>query len=220
MRYKVLQARERGAVAVIFVAGPAQDEGKEFLPVLKNDGPQSPAGIPVLQVKTSIAQKWGIDLAQFQKDVDADLKPRSRVLPVNIDGRVAAADVRADRDLAGMLPAPGHRQGSRHPRRARPPRLARSMTPNVHAIHNGADDSASGSVAVLLAAQRAADDFRQKNIERLSPYSFPRRSGTSRIVVVRRSSWCRSIMSRWSISIWSERTTTIKVALVPTRLAE
>src|SRR5438128_10839178 len=108
MRYKVLQARERGAVAVIFVTGPMQDEGKEFLPVLKNDGPQSPAGIPVLQVKTSVVQKWGIDLAQFQKDVDADLKPRSRVVPADIDGRVSLRNTFAHTaNLAGILSGAG-----------------------------------------------------------------------------------------------------------------
>ena len=69
--------------------------------MLKNDGPQSPAGIPVLQVKTSVAQKWGIDLAQFQKDVDADLKPRSRVLPMTIDGRVEGIE-REYREALGL----------------------------------------------------------------------------------------------------------------------
>ena len=39
-----------GASAVVFVAGPLQDEGKDRLPALGNDGPESPAGIPVLQV--------------------------------------------------------------------------------------------------------------------------------------------------------------------------
>ncbi|PYQ47698.1 MAG: hypothetical protein DMF59_18180, partial [Acidobacteria bacterium] len=34
-----------------------------------------------------------------------------------------------------------------------------SMRPNVHAIHNGADDNASGTVAVLLAARKIAHDF-------------------------------------------------------------
>src|SRR5437660_4012772 len=73
MRYKVLQARERGAVAVVFVTGPLQDDAKDKLPALTNDGPQSPAGIPVIQVKAGVAQKWlGFDLAQWQKDVDAD----------------------------------------------------------------------------------------------------------------------------------------------------
>src|SRR3954447_4310543 len=81
MRYKVLQARERGAKAVIFATGPLQDEGKDKLPPLVNDGPQSPAGIPVLQVKTSVAQKWiGTDLTQWQRDVDRDLAPRSFAL--------------------------------------------------------------------------------------------------------------------------------------------
>src|SRR5712691_4590815 len=51
IRYKVLQARARGAVAVIFTTGPLQqDEGKDRIPALANDGPESPAGIPVLQV--------------------------------------------------------------------------------------------------------------------------------------------------------------------------
>src|SRR5213075_2473886 len=84
MRYKVLQARERGAVAVIFTTGPLQDEALNKIPALTNDGPESPAGIPVVQVKTSVAEKWVGDLAKWQKDVDADLKPRSRVLETKI----------------------------------------------------------------------------------------------------------------------------------------
>src|SRR5256885_854178 len=76
MRYKVLQARERGAVAVIFATGPLQDEGKDHIPALKNDGPQSPAGIPVIQVKPSVVETWGINLKEFQEAVAKALKPR------------------------------------------------------------------------------------------------------------------------------------------------
>jgi hypothetical protein len=56
LRYKVLRARELGAAAIVFVTGPLQDEGKDRISVLRNDGPESPAGIPVIQVKTSVAQ--------------------------------------------------------------------------------------------------------------------------------------------------------------------
>ncbi|PYQ62546.1 MAG: hypothetical protein DMF58_01430 [Acidobacteria bacterium] len=162
MRYKVLQARERGATAVIFITGPIQDEAKDFLPILKNDGPQSPAGIPVLQVKTSVAQKWAIDLAQFQKDVDADLKPRSHVLPMTIDGRVALKDTFAHTaNLAGILPGRGKLAEEVIILGAHYDHLGYggegSMRPNVHAIHNGADDNASGVVAVLLAARRIVE---------------------------------------------------------------
>src|SRR6266550_5410494 len=163
MRYKILQARERGAIAVIFVTGQMQDEGKDFLPVLKNDGPQSPAGIPVLQVKTSVAQKW-IDIAQFQKDVDADLKPRSRVLPMTIEGRVALKNTFAQTaNLAGILPGLGTLKDEVIVLGAHYDHLGYggegSMKPNLHAIHNGADDNASGTVAVLLAAKKVAHDL-------------------------------------------------------------
>src|SRR5437660_2135298 len=67
MRYKVLQARERGAVAVIFTTGPRQDDGKDKVPPLVNDGPESPAGIPVLQGKTAAAEKWVGDLRAGQQ---------------------------------------------------------------------------------------------------------------------------------------------------------
>src|SRR5262249_45827604 len=82
MRYRVLKAREPGGTAVVFVTGPLQTDGRDKLPLLQNDGPESPAGIPVLQVRTQVAQQWldhaGIKLDQFQKDVDRDLRSRSQ----------------------------------------------------------------------------------------------------------------------------------------------
>jgi aminopeptidase YwaD len=163
MRYKVLQARERGAVAVIFTTGPIQDEGKDKVPPLVNDGPESPAGIPVVQVKASVAQRWlkdaGIDLAQFQKDVDVDLKPRSRVLTTRVSG---VADVKPQfenaENLAGILPGRGALANEVVALGAHYDHLGYggqgSMKPNVHAIHPGADDNASGDAAVLAIAER------------------------------------------------------------------
>ncbi|HET7704832.1 MAG TPA: M20/M25/M40 family metallo-hydrolase [Thermoanaerobaculia bacterium] len=168
-RYKVLQARERGASAVIFVTGPLQDEGKDRVPVLKNDGPESAAGLPVLQVKNSLAQEWlkagGIDLLQFQKDVDRDLRPRSRELPVRITGNVAVRNTFADAvNVAGVLPGRGALANEVVVLGAHYDHLGmggeRSMKPNVQAAHLGADDNASGTAAVLLAAERLRDQLR------------------------------------------------------------
>lgn len=158
MRYKAMQARERGAVAVVFVTGPLQDEAKDKIPALANDGPESPAGIPIIQVKTSTAQKW-LDLAQFQKDVDADLKPRSRVLDATLSGTVDVKATYADGiNVAGVIEGRGklkdevivigaHYDHLGHGGRG-------SMRPNDTGIHNGADDNASGTAAVIVAAQR------------------------------------------------------------------
>ena len=168
MRYKVLQARERGAVAVIFTTGPMQDEGKDKVPPLVNDGPESPAGIPVIQVKTSVAQRWlktaGIDLAQYQKDVDADLKPRSRVLDARVSG---LADVKPQFDngenLVGVLPGRGALKDEIVVLGAHYDHLGYggegSMKPNVRAIHPGADDNASGDAGVLNAADLLRDSL-------------------------------------------------------------
>ncbi|HSP35713.1 MAG TPA: M28 family peptidase, partial [Thermoanaerobaculia bacterium] len=159
MRYKVLQARERGAIAVIFTTGPLQADEKDRLPVLKNDGPESPAGIPVLQVKTSVAQKWAGDLMEFQKAVDADLKPRSRATGLRVDGNVDVNATYAQAEnIAGVLPGRGALKNDVVVLGAHYDHLGYggtgSMKPNVHAIHNGADDNASGTASVLAIARK------------------------------------------------------------------
>jgi len=161
MRYKATKARDHGAIAVVFVTGPMQDEEKDKLPALTNDGPESAIGIPVIQVKTSVATKW-LDLAQFQKDVDADLKPRSRVLDAKLSGRV---DVKANsvdaKNVAGILEGRGALANEVVVVGAHYDHLGYggngSMRPNDRAIHNGADDNASGTAAILEAAKRIRD---------------------------------------------------------------
>jgi Tol biopolymer transport system component len=158
MRYKAMQARERGAVAVVFVTGPLQDEQKDKLPALANDGPESPAGLPVIQVKTSVAQKW-LDLAAFQSEVDKDLKPRSRVLDLRLSGTVDVKATYADAEnVAGIIPGRGPLANEVVVLGAHYDHLGYggkgSMKPNDTAIHNGADDNASGTAAALVAAQR------------------------------------------------------------------
>jgi len=161
MRYKAMQARERGAVAVVFVTGPMQDEAKDKLPALANDGPESPAGIPIIQVKTSTAAKW-LDLSQFQKDVDADLKPRSRVLDATLSGNVDVQATYAEgANVVGIIPGRGKLANETVVIGAHYDHLGYggkgSMRPNDTGIHNGADDNASGTAAVLVAAKKLHD---------------------------------------------------------------
>jgi Tol biopolymer transport system component len=171
MRYKVLQARERGAVAVIFTTGPLQDEGKDKVPPLVNDGPESPAGIPVLQVKTSVAEKWVGDLTSWQKQVDVDLKTRSRVLDTRISG---VADVKPQfvtaENIAGILPGRGALSQQVVVLGAHYDHLGYggqgSMKPNEHAIHPGADDNASGDAAVMAIAARLKNQLADVNNRR------------------------------------------------------
>ena len=167
IRYKVHQARERGAVAVVFVTGPLQEPEQDKLPALSNDGPESAAGIPVLQVRRALAAKWlapaGIDLAAFQKAVDSDLRPRSvGSVGVRVRGKVALdATHSPTSNVAARLPGRGKLAAEAIVIGAHYDHLGwggnGSMRPNDRAIHNGADDNASGTAAVLAAAERLAE---------------------------------------------------------------
>ncbi|HEV8375408.1 MAG TPA: M28 family peptidase [Candidatus Polarisedimenticolia bacterium] len=164
LRYKALQARERGASAVIFATGPLQDEGKDKLPVLANDGPESAAGLPVIQVKTSVAQSWlsraGVDLKAFQEYVDKDLTPRSLgETGITLKGTIALQAVYADADnVGGLIPGRGDLADEVVVLGAHYDHLGYggqgSMRPNEKAIHNGADDNASGTMAALQIGER------------------------------------------------------------------
>lgn len=187
MRYKVLQARERGAVAVVFVTGPVQDEGKDKVPPLANDGPESPAGIPVIQVKTSVAQAWlrpaGIDLMEFQAAVDRDLRPRSQALNAKASGVVDVKPEYAQTDnLAGILPGRGKLADEIVVLGAHYDHLGYggegSTKPNVRAIHPGADDNASGTAGVLAAAEQLSKDL--KNVADRRTLVFALFSGEER----------------------------------------
>lgn len=170
LRYKAMQARERGAAAVLFVTGPLQDEGTDKIPALRNDGPESPAGLPVAQVKLSAATRWlakaGIDLLAFQRDVDRALAPRSReIAAITVDGKIAVEDKYVDSDnLAGIIPGKGRLKNEYVVVGAHYDHLGwggeSSMRPNDRAIHNGADDNASGDAAVLVAAEALRKDLR------------------------------------------------------------
>jgi TolB protein len=176
LRYKVLQARERGAVAIVFVTGPMQDEGKDKIQALQNDGPESPAGLPVIQVKTSVAQRWlegaGIDLKRFQEDVDRDVKPRSVAsIGVRISGAVALRPIYAKAEnLAGLIPGRGALRNEYVVIGAHYDHLGfggeHSMRPNVRAIHNGADDNASGTVGAMLIGETLARDLARTSSHR------------------------------------------------------
>ncbi len=213
MRYKAMQARERGAVAVVFVTGPLQDEGKDKLPALANDGPESPAGIPIIQVKTSAAAKW-LDLAQFQKDVDTDLKPRSRVLDATLSGNVDVQATYAEADERRRH-HPGTRQAGerdrRHRRALRSPRLRRqgldAPERHRHPQRRGRQRLRYGRGARRREAAARPDEDGERPPPDRGRAVRGRGGGARRIGILRREpAACRWPASKpWSTSTWSAR---------------
>jgi hypothetical protein len=164
LRYKALVAREAGATALIFVsASEAGDEESDRLPLLRNEVLLSRAGLPVLQVTPAVADRWlaagGHDLAELREAIDRSFEPRSVPLSsVRVRGRADVLTTAAPvRNIVGILPGRGDLAEEAVAVGAHYDHLGfggtRSLEPDTEAVHNGADDNASGVAAMLCAVQ-------------------------------------------------------------------
>jgi hypothetical protein len=163
---KAMTARHRGARLLLVVSDPTHDADDAAYKGFASDPQAEDYGIPVLRVSRRVLQplldRWKLDAAV--KEIDADGKPRSRVL----EGATAdyverlAKTRRTVRNVIAVLP------GS-DPARAREAIVVgahydhlgfggrHSMSPALAGqVHNGADDNASGTAALIEIARAAA----------------------------------------------------------------
>jgi Tol biopolymer transport system component len=149
IRYKAFTARERGAVALLIADLPLADEIDEPpLPAVRADN-QGDAGMPVAVIK----REWAERLLASDQDavITTDLIGHTQPID-NIVGRLAAKERLAGAVLVGAhydhlgFGGPG------------------SLQPDSKEPHNGADDNASGTAALLETARLLAarsDDLRR-----------------------------------------------------------
>ncbi len=157
LRYKAMRAREAGAAALLLVNPPVDDD-PDKLPALRTDGPESHAGLPVLQVTRDWVRRVVGDAAldEVYRAIEADYRPHSRGVGVKIRGAAAVEpSTAAVENVVGFWPGAGtlaeevvvvgaHYDHLGHGGRG-------SMRPGEHEVHNGADDNASGVAAMLCA---------------------------------------------------------------------
>jgi hypothetical protein len=164
LRYKALMAREAGAAALLFVSPPEEGDGEpDRLPILKNEVLLSRAGLPVLQVTPAVADRWlaatGSDLLGLRRAIDADYTPRSfPIASLQVRGRADVLTKEAPvRNIVGVLPGRGVLAEEAVVVGAHYDHLGfggfGSLEPDVQAVHNGADDNASGVAAMLCAVR-------------------------------------------------------------------
>lgn len=167
LRAKAIVARELGAAALILVSPAQSADEPDKLPPLKTLGPQSGAGLPVLQVTRAQADAWlrraGAGLTERQAEIDQHYRPASQALSgVQVQGRVEVRPVQAQsQNVIGLLPGRGALAQEVVVIGAHYDHLGHggpgSFKPDVRAIHNGADDNASGVAGILCAARALRD---------------------------------------------------------------
>ena len=163
---KAAAARDLGARLLIVVGDPIHASDQADYSLFPLDPDAEDGGITVLRVRRREAQPLldAFDLDSRAKRIDADLVPRSRPLT---GARVSytehlSKNRRTVRNVVGVLPgerrAPGADQavviGAHYDHVGIGGRL--SVTPEqVGEIHNGADDNASGTSAIIEMARVA-----------------------------------------------------------------
>ncbi|HHO49483.1 MAG TPA: M28 family peptidase [Deltaproteobacteria bacterium] len=175
IRYKAMKARELGAAALVFVAPARETDEPDKLPPLKRAGPTSRAGLPVIQVTRAVADAWlaaaGTDLATVHAEIDEGHIPKegaeplsgtSMVLPgLSATGTAQIVPQQAEvRNVLAVLPGRGELAEEIVVVGAHYDHLGMggegSMEPDVEAIHNGADDNASGTAAMVCGVEALA----------------------------------------------------------------
>jgi len=165
LRRKAAEARQRGAVALLVATGPV--EAKDTAPVkISFDASFADAGLPVLGIATPLAESLfagqGFTLAELQRRMNERFEPASR--PLGVQARLATDVVQqraATANVLGLLrgsdPTRAHEVvvvGAHYDHLGWGGEGSGSLAPQQLAIHNGADDNASG-VAGLLELARA-----------------------------------------------------------------
>ncbi|MCH8012714.1 MAG: M28 family peptidase [Candidatus Marinimicrobia bacterium] len=163
LRYKAMTAREQGASAVIFVTGPEDDPEENYLMKLRYDQSFSDSGIPVVIITQRKAKELvflaGENLLDVQKGINENLFPHSFEIPAEVTLHVSVEKIKAETvNIVGLVRGADEELknefviiGAHYDHLGMGGRG--SLIPDTVAVHNGADDNASGTAGLLELAQ-------------------------------------------------------------------
>ncbi|MGH9381194.1 MAG: M20/M25/M40 family metallo-hydrolase [Thermoanaerobaculia bacterium] len=178
LRYKALQARQRGAAALLVVTGPRSPNAGETVP-LTFDAAISGSGLVAASASGEVAEAlfaaFGRDLVAAQHSLDSG-NPHVAGFDLGTEVTLDVAvehEERTGRNVVGYFPGSGEGEidepwvivGAHFDHLGRG-RGAQSLADasEADAIHYGADDNASGVAAALEAARRLAGERHRRNV--------------------------------------------------------
>ena len=166
LQAKASLARQHGARALLVVVDPTHKTDDAPYTLFTADPEAESQPIPVLRIRREemkpFIDAWGLDA--LAREIDKDLVPRSRALPGATVSYVEhlATNRRPVRNVVGVLPGSDPQKskealviGAHYDHVGLGGRL--SVAPELTGqIHNGADDNASGTAAIIEMARLAA----------------------------------------------------------------
>jgi hypothetical protein len=166
LQAKASLARQHGARALLVISDPTHKTDDAPYELFTADPEAESQPIPVLRVRREqmrpFLDAWGLDA--LVREIDKDVRPRSRTLPGAAVSYVEylATNRRPVRNVVGVLPGSDPQKsrealviGAHYDHVGLGGRL--SVAPELTGqIHNGADDNASGTAAIIEMATLAA----------------------------------------------------------------
>ena len=167
LRKKAQTAKDNGAAGVLFVERTSQDKEADLIALQPEQGGTA-IGIPVMQIRRSLAerilQESGSTLAELQERLDTSLQPAHLPLATMVHGQ-AEVIRRMGRTYNVMALLPGNDPqlkeeyviiGAHYDHIGMGGPGSGSRRPDTLAVHNGADDNASGVAGLLEVAEKWA----------------------------------------------------------------
>jgi hypothetical protein len=174
VRSKVLTAKDKGAAGVLLVTPRGLDKEDKLMPLVVENN-EVTAGIPVLNITREltdkILKKTGISVDSLDRTIIASKAPGSFMTGVTLKGTVDVIQKREKTAnvvavLEGNDPILKNEYlvvGAHYDHLGFGGSGSGSRMPDSNAVHNGADDNASGTAMVMaLAKQLAAEKGRLK----------------------------------------------------------
>lgn len=165
---KIMTARDKGVAGIIFVTGPRNKNKNQLIPLRYERGSMN-SGLPVINIKCDIAENIlniaGYNLDSIQSRINQNKKPFSFELP-NIQVTIQTEIVRVyseTKNVIGLLDGNDAKLkneyiviGAHFDHIGLGGYGSGSLIPDTVAIHNGADDNASGTAGLLEIAEYIA----------------------------------------------------------------
>jgi aminopeptidase YwaD len=165
VRTKVLTAKDNGAAGILLVSPAGLDKEDKLMPLVVENN-EVTAGIPVIHIKRDLANEilksTGFTADSLENLIARNKTPKSFVVPVTVSANVDITQVKeTTSNVVGLLEGSdpvlkneylvigGHYDhlGFGGPNSG-------SRMPDTVAIHNGADDNASGTAMVMELAKK------------------------------------------------------------------
>jgi hypothetical protein len=167
LRKKALVARDKGAAGLLVVSGVELDKEDQRMR-LQYDQIESSAGLPIIHIKRAVADKLlaksGKTIDTIEQELNKQRKSASFELNVTVSAVTSVVQTKATtQNVIALLSGADAKLksefiivGAHHDHLGFGGPGSGSRQPDTLAIHNGADDNASGVAALLEIAEKLA----------------------------------------------------------------